>query len=169
MPAHWYALQTRALKEEFVAQQLAARELACYYPRLRVRPVNPRARTERPFFPCYLFVRADIEQVGLALFQYLPHTVGLVCCGDLPAVVEDELLESIERRLEQINQAGGEIFTQLQPGDRVQITAGPLAGYEAIFDRRLRDSDRVRLLLDLIGSRQTSVELAVSQLRRLPS
>lgn len=168
MAAHWYALQTRALKEAFVAQQLAARDIACFYPRLHVRPVNPRARTERPFFPCYLFVRADLAQVGMAAFQYLPNTVGLVCFGDQPAIVEDDLLAAIEEQLGQINRAGGEIFLQLQQGDRVQITQGPLAGYEAIFDRRLRDSDRVRLLLELLGARQAVVELEVNQIRRLP-
>lgn len=165
MAFHWYALQTRALKEGFVAQQLEARELDVFYPRLQVKPVNPRARTVRPFFPCYLFVRVDLEQVGMAPFQYLPHSVGLVCVGDVPAVVEPELLVGIEQQLEQINAAGGEIFLQLQRGDHVQITHGLFAGYEAIFDGRLRDSDRVRLLLDLLGCRQAVIELEVNQLR----
>lgn len=168
MGAHWYALQTRALKEGFVARQLAARELPHFYPSLRVRPVNPRSRTERPFFPCYLFVRADLEQLGMGAFQYLPHAVGLVCFGGEPAVVEEALLRGISERLEAINAAGGEIFLRLQPGDRVEITHGALAGYEAIFDRRLRDGERVRLLLELLGSRQAAVELEASQIRRLP-
>ncbi len=167
MGAHWYALQTRALKEAFVAQQLEARELAVFYPQLHVKPVNPRARTVRPFFPCYLFVRADLEQVGMAPFQYLPYSLGLVCFGDAPAVVAPALLVEIEQQLEQINAAGGEIFLRLQRGDRVQITHGLFAGYEAIFDGRLRDTDRVRLLLDLIGWRQAVIELEVNQLRSL--
>jgi transcriptional antiterminator RfaH len=167
MGAHWYALQTRALKEGFVAQQLEARELAVFYPQLHVKPVNPRARTVRPFFPCYLFVRADLEQVGMAPFQYLPHSLGLVCFGDAPAVVAPALLVEIEQQLEQINAAGGEIFLRLRRGDRVQITHGLFAGYEAIFDGRLRDTDRVRLLLDLLGWRQAVIELKVNQLRSL--
>lgn len=167
MAAHWYALQTRALKEEFVARQLDARELPHFYPRLQVRPVNPRARTERPFFPSYLFVHADLDQLGMSAFQYLPHAVGLVCFGGVPAVVDDALLQGIKGRLDEINRAGGEIFLQLRPGDRVQITQGALAGYEAIFDRRLRDGDRVRLLLELLGSQQAAVELQASQIRPL--
>jgi len=167
MSAHWYALQTRALKEAFVAQQLEARELAVFYPQLHVKPVNPRARTVRPFFPCYLFVRADLEQVGMAPFQYLPYSLGLVCSGDAPAVVAPALLVEIEQQLEQINAAGGEIFLRLRRGDRVQITHGLFAGYEAIFDGRLRDTDRVRLLLDLLGWRQAVIELEVNQVRAL--
>lgn len=167
MATHWYALQTRALKEAFVAEQLEARDFPVFYPRLLVKPVNPRARTVRPFFPCYLFVRADLDQVGMAVFQYLPHTVGLVCFGDEPAMVEPELLAGVEQQLAQINAAGGELFLKLQRGDRVQITHGVFAGYEAIFDGRLRDSDRVRLLLELLGCRQAVVEIAASQVRQL--
>jgi len=167
MNAHWYALQTRAQKEGFVAEQLEARGFPVFYPRLAVKPVNPRSRTVRPFFPCYLFVRANLEHVGLPVFQYLPHTVGLVCFGQDPAIVAPELLDGIEQQLAQINAAGGEIFLRLQPGDRVQITHGAFAGYEAIFDSRLRDSDRVRLLLDLLGSRQAVIEIGADQVRRV--
>lgn len=167
MANSWYALQTRALKEAFVADQLEARGFPIFFPRLLVKPVNPRARTVRPFFPCYLFVQADLAQVGLPVFQYLPHTVGLVCFGDEPAVVEPELLDGIAQQLAQINAAGGEIFLRLQRGDRVQITHGAFAGYEAIFDGRLRDTDRVRLLLDLLGSRQAVVEIKADQVRQV--
>jgi len=81
--------------------------------------------------------------------------------------VAPALLVEIEQQLEQINAAGGEIFLRLRRGDRVQITHGLFAGYEAIFDGRLRDTDRVRLLLDLIGWRQAVIELEVNQLRSL--
>lgn len=166
MADRWYALQTQALKEELVARQLEARGFTAYCPQLRVRPVNPRARTLRPFFPAYLFVRADLPAVGSSVFQYLPHALGLVSFGGEPAAVEDALVLAIAERLERINASGGEPFLHLAPGDRVEIAHGPFAGYEAIFDGRLRESDRARLLLELLGGRQVAVELPVSQLRR---
>lgn len=166
MGVNWYALQTRALKEELVAQQLEARSFSVFFPRLQVQPVNPRARTQRPFFPCYLFVEADLEQVGMSLFQYLPHAIGLVCFGDLPAVVEPVLLEEIAARLNVVNAAGGELFLKLRRGDPVVIEQGPFAGCEAIFDGRLRDSERVRVLLEMLGRRQVVLELSIGQLRQ---
>jgi transcriptional antiterminator RfaH len=38
-----------------------------------VRPVNPRARKTRPYFPGYLFVQADLAAVGLVEFRWMPH------------------------------------------------------------------------------------------------
>jgi transcriptional antiterminator RfaH len=165
MNVNWYALQTKAQKEDVVTQQLEARGFPVFYPRLHVQPVNPRSRTYRPFFPCYVFVRADLAQVGLSLFQHLPHAVGLVCFGSEPAEVTEDLLHAIDARLDEINAAGGETFFRLQQGDTVVIEHGPFAGYEAIFDARLRDTDRVRVLLELLGQRQVVLNLAVGQIR----
>ncbi|MFV9504982.1 MAG: transcription termination/antitermination protein NusG [Oscillochloridaceae bacterium umkhey_bin13] len=164
--AHWYALQTRPLKETLIAQQLENRGFPVFYPQLHVKPVNPRARTVRPFFPGYVFVKVDLDQVGISLFQYLPFAVGLVSFGGVPAVVEPELIQVVHQRLEQINAAGGELFEQLHHGDRVEIVHGVFAGYEAIFDARLRDSDRVRVLIELLGQRQIALELVVGHLQR---
>lgn len=109
-------------------------------------------------------MHADLQAVGVSIFQHLPFAVGLVSFGGEPAVVEDELLHEIHQRLEQINAAGGEPFLQLQRGDRVEIKYGPFAGLEAIFDGRLRDSDRVNVLIELIGQRQIKLELSVGYL-----
>ena len=165
MGSNWYVLQTKTLKEGLVAQQLEARGFTVFYPRLNVRPVNPRSRTVRPFFPCYIFVQANLAQVGQTVFQSLPHAIGLICFGELPAVVGGELIEGIRQQLAQINAAGGEHFFKLKRGDVVVIEHGPFAGYEAMFDARLRDTDRVRVLLDLLGKQQIVLNLEVGQIR----
>lgn len=167
MAAHWYALQTKARKEALITEQLEQRGVPVFYPHLVVKPVNPRSRTIRPFFPSYVFVKADLGKFGPSAFRYLPFAVGLVSFGGEPAVVDDALLQLIDQRLTEINAAGGETFFQLRPGDRVVIEHGPFAQYEAIFDARLRDSDRVRVLIDLLGDRQIRVELKVNQIRPL--
>ncbi|WP_165774838.1 transcription termination/antitermination protein NusG [Candidatus Viridilinea mediisalina] len=158
---HWYALQTKPQKAPLVSQQLTARNIPVFAPQLTIKPVNPRARSVRPLFPGYVFVRTDLDSVGQSFFQYLPCAVGLVSFGGVPAVVEPELLREIEQRLAQINAAGGESFMKFRPGDRVRIEHGPFAGLEAIFDGRLRDSERVRVLIELIGQRQIVLELNV--------
>jgi transcription antitermination factor NusG len=162
--SHWYALQTKPQKEALISQQIEARKIPVFFPELTVKPVNPRARTRRPLFPSYVFVHADLHAIGVSIFRHLPFAVGLVSFGGEPAVVEDELLHEIHQRLEQINAAGGEPFLQLQRGDRVEIKHGPFAGLEAIFDGRLRDSDRVNVLIELIGQRQIRLELSIGYL-----
>jgi transcription antitermination factor NusG len=138
-----------------------------YYPFLCVNPVNPRSRKERPYFPGYLFVNADLEEVGLGAFQWLPGAIGLVSFGGVPAEVPLQMIVAIQHHVDAINNAGGELFFDVEPGDRVLIEDGPFAGHEAIFDLRLGAKDRVRVLLDLLSKRVVPLELRVGQISRI--
>jgi transcriptional antiterminator RfaH len=137
-----------------------------FYPRLRVNPVNPRSRKFQPYFPGYLFLKVNIDEAGLSTFQWLPHTTGLVSFGGEPAAVPDNLINAIRDKVEEIAQAGGEVFNALHQGDIVRINYGPFEGYEAIFDTRLPGTERVRVLLEFLSHRYVSVELDASHLQR---
>jgi transcription antitermination factor NusG len=165
MSFHWYVLRSKPHKEALVWQQVLSHGLETYYPRLKVRPVNPRSRKIKPYFPGYLFVRADLDRVGLSTFQWMPHALGLVCFGGVPAPVPGELIAGIRRRLGEIQAAGGELLHRVKPGDRVVIQDGPFAGYEAIFDTRLRGRDRVRVLLQLLNDGCIPMELRAGQIK----
>ncbi len=163
----WYALRSKPRKEEVVWRQARDQGYEVFYPRLRVHAVNPRARKIRPYFPGYLFVRVDIDEVGLSVFQWMPHSTGLVSFGGEPSAVPENLISIIQRRLEEINAAGGEVFDGLKQGDVVTISYGPFEGYEAIFDARIPGSERVRVLLQLLSNqRRVPVELDASHIRR---
>jgi transcriptional antiterminator RfaH len=167
MPSNWYALRSKPRKEDVVWRQALSQGFEVYYPRLRVHPVNPRSRKVKAYFPGYLFVQADVENTGVALFQWMPHTLGLVNFGGEPAVVPDHLVQAIRQRVDQINAAGGEVFDGLKPGQVVWISDGPFRGYEAIFDARLPGNERVRVLLEFLGNRrQVAVVLEVGQIER---
>jgi transcription antitermination factor NusG len=167
MAANWYALRSKPRKEEVVWKQVRTQGFEAYYPRLRVNPVNPRSRKLRPYFPGYLFVYADLEDVGVSVFQWMPHSIGLVSFGGEPAAVPENLIHVLRKRVEEITAAGGEVFDGLHPGDVVRISDGPFRGYEAIFDARLPGSERVRVLLELLGSqRRVPMELSAGQIQR---
>jgi len=170
MAYHWYALRSKPRKEEVVWRQVRDQGIEIFYPRLRVHTVNPRARKLRPYFPGYMFVRVDIEVIGLSTFQWLPHACGLILFGGEPALVPDNLIVAIKRRVDEIAAAGGEVFDGLKSGDVVMINYGPFEGYEAIFDARLPGSERVRVLLQLLNNqRRVPVELDVAHIRRVDS
>ncbi|HWH76680.1 MAG TPA: hypothetical protein VNT76_04890, partial [Candidatus Binatus sp.] len=44
------------------------------------------------------------------------------------------------------------------PGDIVRINEGPFSGLEAVFDQKLKGSERVAVLLEILG-RQTRIVL----------
>ena len=164
----WYALRCKPRKEDAVWRQVINQNYETYYPRLRVNPVNPRSRKIKPYFPGYLFVRADLDEVGLSAFQWMPHTLGLVSFGGEPAVVPDHLIDAVRQRVDEINVAGGEVFDGLKPGEKVYIQDGPFSGYEAIFNARVPGSLRVRVLLELLGNRRlVPLTLEAGQIERI--
>lgn len=164
MATFWYAIHTKPHGEEAVWHQIKAQGFGAYYPRLRVEPVNPRARKVRPYFPRYLFVQADLDEVGLSAFKWMPGAVGLLCYGAVPVPVPDDIIDGIRENLERIGAVGGELFLRVKPGDPVVIQDGPFAGYQAIFDARLNGKDRVRVLLQLLNDGVMRLELRAGQI-----
>lgn len=166
MAAYWYAIQSKPNKEDALFDQLENQGYEVFFPRIRVNPVNPRAKKIKAYFPGYMFVHADLVEVGVSAFQFMPFARGMVSFDQEPATVPETLIHAIQKRVEQVNAAGGEVFDGLQKGDTIYIHDGPFSGYEAIFDVRLPGSERVRVLIKLLSQRQVPVELKAGQIRR---
>lgn len=163
----WYALRSKPRKERALYLYICTEDVKCFYPRLKVNPVNPRSRKVKPYFPGYMFVQTDLEEEGRNRFRWIPHSLGLVRFGDVPAVVPENLIHGIRRTLAEVNEAGGEELHGLQPGDQVRIEDGPFAGYRGVFDGKLSGRDRVRVLLSMIKqSREIPVELKAGQIKK---
>jgi transcription antitermination factor NusG len=167
MPVHWYAMQSKPNREEALYGELLLRNVEVFFPRVRVHPVNPRARKIKAYFPGYLFVQVDLETVGLSFLQYMPFAKGVINFDREPAVVPEALIQALRKRVEEVNRAGGEEFEELEKGTRVYIHEGPFAGYEALFDVRLSGSERVRVLIELLSKRYLPVEIQVGNLRKV--
>ncbi len=163
----WYVMHSKPNKEEFLYDQLRIRNIETYYPCIKVNPVNPRSRKRKPYFPGYLFVRANLETIGTSTLQWTPGTLGLVDFGGELATVPDEVLETIRHQVERINEISHEKLESFKPGDMVRIQSGPLAGYHAIFDSRISGHERVRVLLQMLEERQVSVELSTENVVQL--
>jgi transcription antitermination factor NusG len=163
----WYALRSKPRKEDAVWQQLHSKGFEVFYPRIRVHPVNPRSKKHKPYFPGYMFIQVDLDEVGLSTFQWMPHTLGLVNFGGDVVDVPEALIHAISKRVEEIGHSGGEVFDGLKSGDHVMIQAGPFEGYEAIFDTRLPGTERVRILLQFLSDRKVPVELDASNIKQI--
>ncbi len=167
MAIQWYAMRSKPRKEEALWRQVKSKDIEVYFPRLRVNPVNPRSRKWVPYFPGYLFIQVDLDEVGRSALQWMPYSIGLVNFGGEPAPVQEHLIYEIRKRVDKITAAGGELFDGLKPGETIRISDGPFKGYEAIFDTRLPGTERVRVLLELIDNqRQVPVELDAGQIKR---
>jgi len=163
MNAKWYVLRSKPNKEMILWRELIARGLEAFFPHLRVRPADPRNRKIRPYFPGYLFLHTDIEQLGISVVQWMPYSSGLVAFDGAPAWVPENMVQAIRRHVEELNAARLIQKAGMQPGDALIIRGGPFDGYEAIFDARLPGRERVRVFLTLLQRRQVNVELPLSQ------
>jgi transcription antitermination factor NusG len=165
MTQRWVVLRSKPRKEDFLAGQMQMRKMEIFNPHIRVQTENPRARKIRSYFLGYVFVHLDLEKGGAPALHYLPGAAGLVSFGGEVADVPDGLIHAIRNRVDEINDAGGELFDFLKTGATVLVHSGPFAGYEAIFDARLLGSDRVRVLLMFLKNRQMLVDLPAGQIR----
>jgi len=151
MTAQWYTLFSKPRKEAQIESYLKSKGVVTFYPTLKIDPVNPRAARTRGFFPRYLFIQVDLEEVGISGLEWIPGAVGLVQFGGVPAPVPDQFIEELQWRLVQIERVGGLHLDGLKRGDKVKITSGPFAGYEAVFDAHLSAEQRVQVLLHWLG------------------
>ena len=155
----WYLLYTKPHKEQAVRQSLDARGIEAYVPLVRARGRHG-VWGLRPFFPCYLFARTGLETKGLMSVQWIPGLRKVVGFGSRPTVVPKAVVDRIRQRLTEVKERGGVVF---QPGQGVVVREGPLRDLDAIFERELPATDRVWVLIKILG-RLTSCEVDVSWL-----
>jgi len=160
-------MRSKPNKENFLADQLQAHGVEVFFPTLRVNPVNPRSRKIRSYFPNYLFVHVDLDEINVSDLRWMPGASGLVSFDGEPASVPDLLIAAIKKQVELFNETVKDQQKNFQHGDSVLIQDGPFAGYEAVFDTHISGQDRVRVLLNLLQRRQMPVEIASRQIRRV--
>lgn len=164
----WYALFTKPRREHQVGQILSEKGIETYVPTVQMRR---RGRTvERPFFPRYMFIRVDFDEIGLSEVQWTPGLTRIVSFGDGPTRVPAVMIEELKERLEEFNRNG--TYSPFKPGDRVRIKSGPLRDFDAVFDSHLSSADRVRILVKVLDevSRmelEKRVEIDVDDIERL--
>jgi transcriptional antiterminator RfaH len=167
MTLSWYAMRSKPNKEAFLAGQLESYGVEVFYPVLHVKPVNPRSRKLRPYFPNYLFVHVDLNETNVSELRWMPGASGLVSFDGEPASVPDLLIAAVKKQVDLFNESVRAQEKNFKQGEPVVIQDGPFAGYEAVFDTHISGQDRVRILLSLLQSRQLPVEIESRQIRRV--
>jgi len=148
----WHVVRTKPRKELLVAAQLRLRDVEVYNPTYHWKGNGKTHVYERAYFPGYLFVRAELDQVGSSALNWIPGLHGLVQFGGRPAIIAESLMISLRARLCAVEQASDQGLPRWKKGDPVRVTRGPFSGYSALFDERLPGRKRVRVLLALLRS-----------------
>ena len=148
---NWYVIQTKPRRERQVGSVLERQGIQVYLPLVRVRRVNPRASPVTPFFPGYLFARADLASIGASALNWVPGSVRLLGFDGEPALVPDVIVEHIRQRVSDLDRQYDLGSGPFKPGDPVRIISGPFRDLEAVFDLTLSSSGRVLVLVKFLG------------------
>ncbi len=162
----WYALQSKPHHERHLSDYLSSEDIHVFAPVLHVKPVNPRAARVRPYFPGYLFIQLNLGTVDVDRLRWAPGSIGLVQFDGQPAIVPENVIVQLQHFLSQLASQpslSAEAEKPLQPGDSVMIVGGAFAGYVGLFNRYLTGSERVHILLELLG-RSVRAEINVKDI-----
>lgn len=148
----WYAIYTKPGKEDSVASRLQMIGIEVLNPKIRMRKFrrNRLADVIENLFPCYLFADFDADRYShlITFTRGVRYIVG----KRSPVVVQDEVIETIRDNMESDNLVvvGMQRFAK---GDMVRIKDGPFRDFCGIFEREIRESERVMILLNTIHIR----------------
>jgi transcription elongation factor/antiterminator RfaH len=162
---NWYTLYTKPNVENRVAAFLDEHEIETYVPKIW----DPRKSTKEklvPFFPCYLFMRIDLDRTASSQWQWTPGLRHIVAFDGDPVPVSDQVIDLIRRKLDELNRDSGRPQQKFKPGEVVRITHGPFAELLALFDGPTTPAERVTVLLDFLG-RFSRVRLNITDLEKV--
>jgi transcriptional antiterminator RfaH len=153
----WYVIQTKPKKEKAVGRRLVDLGLEVFLPWLKARR-RIGAKFQwilAPLFPGYLFCCLDLVLSGKAA-RYSPGVKDFLKFGNEITEVGMDVVETLRQRCP-------EGIVRIEPrtinrGELVKITEGPFSGLEAVFEQTMKGSERVAVLLEILG-RQTRLVL----------
>lgn len=154
----WFAVITKPRSEATAQEHLARQGYECLLPRVKrlLRGAAGLKTRVEALFPNYLFLRADPDRVSLAPVRSTRGAIGLVRFGAGPVPVPDSVIERIKARIDAEDGLIRLAAPELTSGQGVRVMEGPLSGWEGVFLSE-DGMDRVRLLLQLLGTRREVV------------
>jgi transcriptional antiterminator RfaH len=148
----WYVVYTNPKQEERASDNLRSWGVETLHAKLKTRRFNEftgaPSLVSKPLFPRYVFAKFNARrQLGKICFTRGVNNV--VSFGGQPASVDDSIIEILNDRIDQngfVKRA-----EELKQGDRVIVKAGPLRDFVGVFERELKDSERISVLLTTIS------------------
>jgi len=161
----WYVIQTKPANEHRVEAHLSNQEIAVFLPMLETfHYLNGKMIPKiKPMFPSYLFAKLDIH----AAYYKVKWTRGvnkILGIGGDPIPVSEKVIQTLHQRMG--DNSVVRLDDDLEEGSIVQFTSGPFKDLMGVFDKKMSDGGRVRILLSLIGV-DASVQVSRYQIKKV--
>jgi transcriptional antiterminator NusG len=102
----------------------------------------------KPLFPNYLFAKLDIN-LHYYKVKWTRGVNKILGNGDGPISISGKVVETIKERTGKDNLV--KLEEEWKEGDQVRINSGPFKDLVGVFQKKMSDNGRVRILLNLIG------------------
>src|SRR5215216_2449652 len=148
----WYVICTHPRQEDRAESNLNAWNVETFAPRIKKKRYNQftgaAIQLVKPLFPRYIFAILKLSEM-LQKARYTRGVHSVVGFGAGPSPVDEVIIKIIRSRI------GDDGFIQLgerlKVGDAVMIKDGSLRNFTGIFERDIKESDRVMILLNTIS------------------
>jgi transcriptional antiterminator RfaH len=147
----WYAIYTNPKQEERADRNLRSWSVETFFPKIKGRgrnQVSGKTFITKPLFPRYVFARFDVNSL-LGKVRFTRGVQSVVSLGDGPAPVDEKIIDLIKSNVGQDGFIS--MSEEFKYGDEVIIQEGPLRNIVGIFQRGIKSSDRVMILLTTIS------------------
>lgn len=146
----WYVVQTKPGNEHRVETNLSNQEIGVFLPLLETfqHSSGKMVQKIKPLFPNYLFAKLDIN-LHYYKVKWTRGVNKILGNGDGPISISGKVVETIKERTGKDNLV--KLEEEWKEGDQVRINSGPFKDLVGVFQKKMSDNGRVRILLNLIG------------------
>ena len=160
----WFVIQTKPADEHRVETHLINQEIETFLPLLEAHHSSNGKEIQRikALFPNYLFARFDLK-LHYYKVKWTRGVNKILGTGNGPVSISEKVVQTIKGRVGSDNLV--KLVEEWKEGDVVQITSGPFKELMGIFQKKMSDNGRVRILLSLIGA-DISVQISQWHIRK---
>jgi len=162
----WYVIHTHSKQEDRAGGNLRVLGIPIFDPKIRERRYNQFSMAAtyvtKPLFPRYIFAQFKVHDLYHKV-RFTRGVYGVVSFSEGPTPVAEEVIMLIRSNIKE----GGfvRIDEEIRPGDRVTVIDGPLKNFAGIFEREMKDTDRIRILLESV-SYQAHIEIEKDMVKK---
>jgi transcriptional antiterminator RfaH len=161
---HWFVIHTKPRDELRVKNHFEGMEIETLLPLCENFQYSHggMSRVINPLFPSYLFAKLDLERHYYKV-KWTRGVNRILGAWNEPIPISEIVIQMLRGRMGDDDTV--KLLDELQEGDLVQVTSGPLKDFIGVFQRRLSSGGRVRILLNLIGV-EVPVQISRSQIKK---
>jgi transcriptional antiterminator NusG len=175
MPARWYVVHVysgfenkvaQSIREKAEKQGLADKFEEVMVPTEEVVEVRrgSKVNTERKYFPGYVLVKMDLNDVTWHLVRDTPKVTGFLGAGSKPQpITETEAQRILKQVKEGVERPRSAISFEI--GDEVRVADGPFESFNGVVEEVDEGRNRLKVSVSIFG-RSTPVELEFSQVEK---